>query len=213
MRVLPVSGRATQARTVPVTAPLRTRVARAGTVVRASDSPSEPDLSATEKDSTLSATEKDSTLSKLTAAINKSPINAGKKLLAGLQAGDYDKAAVRAEIDDAIAQNKVVVFSWSFCPFCVRAKQLLDDIGANYKAIELDQFPGSKGGTGIMFQRGYKGNALRAELAEMTDRTSMPNVFIGGVSYGGCNDGPGIVTLHDEGRLVPMLKELGAIAA
>ena len=39
----------------------------------------------------------------------------------------------------------------------------------------------------------------------------MPNVFIGGTSCGGCNDGPGIATLHKEGRLVPLLKSVGAL--
>ena len=38
-------------------------------------------------------------------------------------------------------QNQVIVFSWSGCPFCKRAKALLDSTGAKYKALELDQMP------------------------------------------------------------------------
>lgn len=45
----------------------------------------------------------------------------------------------------------------------------------------------------------------------MTNRTSMPNVYIKGTSYGGCNDGPGVVPLHKEGKLLPLLKEAGAV--
>lgn len=32
-----------------------------------------------------------------------------------------------------------------------------------------------------------------------------------GTSYGGCNDGPGIMSLHKEGKLVPLLKSVGAL--
>ena len=45
----------------------------------------------------------------------------------------------------------------------------------------------------------------------MTDRTSMPNIFIGGVAVGGCNDGPGIATLAREGKLDAMLRGAGAL--
>lgn len=38
-----------------------------------------------------------------------------------------------------IADNAVVVFSWSGCPFCKRAKGVLDATGAKYTALELDQ--------------------------------------------------------------------------
>ncbi len=77
----------------------------------------------------------------------------GKKALARAQAGSYDRTAARASIDAAIASNAVVVFSWSGCPFCRRAKALLDDVGATYTAFELDTMA--------------DGRALRAELAEV----------------------------------------------
>ena len=46
---------------------------------------------------------------------------------------------------------------------------------------------------------------------QMTNRTSMPNIFIRGKSYGGCNDGPGVVTLQNQGKLNPLLKQAGAL--
>jgi hypothetical protein len=49
---------------------------------------------------------------------------------------------------------QVVVFSWSGCPFCKNAKGLLSDLGANYKAVELDTL-------------GDDGKAIRAELAQV----------------------------------------------
>lgn len=36
--------------------------------------------------------------------------------------GEYDQAAVRAVIDAKIAEKGVVVFSWTGCPFCKKAK-------------------------------------------------------------------------------------------
>ena len=66
------------------------------------------------------------------------------------------------------------------------------------QAIELDQM-------------GQEGKAIRAELAVKTGRTSMPNIWISGTSVGGCNDGPGVVTLNKEGKLQPMLKAAGAL--
>lgn len=58
---------------------------------------------------------------------------------------------------------------------------------------------------------GDEGKALRAELAKLTDRTSVPNIWIDGKSVGGCNDGPGVLTLQREGKLVPMLRAAGAL--
>lgn len=45
----------------------------------------------------------------------------------------------------------------------------------------------------------------------MTDRTSVPNIFIAGENVGGCNDGPGVMTLHGQGKLVPKLQAAGAL--
>lgn len=49
------------------------------------------------------------------------------------------------------------------------------------------------------------------ECFQMTNRTSMPNIFIKGKSYGGCNDGPGVTTLDNQGQLIPILKQAGAL--
>ena len=45
---------------------------------------------------------------------------------------------VRALIDKAIADNTVIVFSKSYCPYCIRAKDAIKNEGYNYHAIELD---------------------------------------------------------------------------
>ena len=60
------------------------------------------------------------------------------------------------------------------------------------------------------------GKAIRAEMADLIGRTSVPAIWIGGVFIGGCNDGPtkdrgGIVQLNDSGELDAMLSSVGAI--
>ena len=66
----------------------------------------------------------------VTVALRNSPINAGKKALAKAQAGEYDAPAVRAKVEALIADNAVMVFSWSGCPFCKSAKALLDSVSS-----------------------------------------------------------------------------------
>ncbi|KAJ1637499.1 thioredoxin-like protein [Pavlovales sp. CCMP2436] len=137
----------------------------------------------------------------LQEALQKSPIATFKKQLAKLQAGSYDEVQTRSQVDSLIADNPVVVFSFTTCPFCIKAKQLLDAKGVTYKSVELNDMA--------------DGYAIRAELAERTGRTSVPAVYIGGEYVGGCNDGGmgGIITMDKQGRLATMLKEAGAIAA
>lgn len=133
----------------------------------------------------------------LTVAIQSSPLAEGKKQLAVLQAGEYDENAVKERMERYISENTVMMFSFSTCPFCKNAKKVLDDMNVSYEAVELNEMDG--------------GMAIRAELAKKTGRTSMPNIWIGGKGIGGCNDGPGILTLQKNGQLVPMLKEAGAL--
>ncbi|KAG8465998.1 hypothetical protein KFE25_005568 [Diacronema lutheri] len=136
-----------------------------------------------------------------TVAINESPVSKFKVGLAKLQAGSYDEGATRARVDELIASNAVTMFSFTTCPFCIKAQQLLDEMGATYKVVQLDQ---------NAFTGGY---AMRAVLAERTGRTSVPAIFIGGQFVGGCNDGGlgGVVTLDKKGELRPMLEAAGAL--
>ncbi|DBB16626.1 hypothetical protein WJX82_010972 [Trebouxia sp. C0006] len=136
-------------------------------------------------------------INQISEVVTNSPVNNLKKGIAKVQAGDYDEAAIRAKVDNYLNDNPVVVFSWTGCPFCKNAKALLDSKGANYTAVELNTMD--------------DGNAIRAQLAQMTNRTSMPNIFIKGKSFGGCNDGPGVATLDKQGKLIPLLKQAGAL--
>jgi glutaredoxin len=75
----------------------------------------------------------------------------------------------------------------------------LDGIGAKYTVVELDT--------------DMDGKAIRAEMADLIGRTSVPAIWIGKEFIGGCNDGPmgGVVKLNESGKLKSLLQGVGAL--
>lgn len=69
-----------------------------------------------------------------------------------------------------VSSNPVVVFSKTYCGYCTRVKQLLSQLGATFKVIELDQES--------------DGNEVQQALLEWTGQRTVPNVFIGGEHVG-----------------------------
>jgi glutaredoxin 3 len=101
-------------------------------------------------------------------------LNEGKKNFVKSQAGNYDSVAIRSKINNLVQENPVFMFSFTTCPFCIKAKAILDEKGATYKVVELDVVP--------------DGKAIRAEMGDLLGRTSVPAIWIGGTFIGGCND-------------------------
>ncbi len=97
---------------------------------------------------------------------------------------------------EIVSSNPVVVFSKSYCPYCIQVKQLFRQLGFTYKAIELDTES--------------DGSEIQSALAEWTGQRTVPNVFIGGNHIGGCDS---TTALHGQGKLVPLLTSAGAISA
>ena len=129
-------------------------------------------------------------------------LNQGKKALVKAVAGDFDETSTRALLDSYIATPGVMMLSFTTCPFCIKAKELLDGKGATYKVVELNVIP--------------EGKAIRVVMADVIGRTSVPAVFIDGVFVGGCNDGPteefnGLVKLDQAGKLDTLLTAAGAL--
>lgn len=122
----------------------------------------------------------------LSEVMASGPGYAFKQFVADRVAGDYDEAAVNAVLENhihaSVNTGSVALFSFTTCPFCRKAKDMLEAEGVPYVSLELDERA--------------DGNALRAALGKRTGRTSVPNVFVQGESIGGCNDGnPGLVKL------------------
>ena len=67
---------------------------------------------------------------------------------------------------------KVEIYTWRSCPFCVRAKALLDGKGVAYTEHSVD---GDEPARDAMAARG-------------DGRRSVPQVFINDVHIGGCDD-------------------------
>jgi glutaredoxin len=90
------------------------------------------------------------------------------------------------------AKEPVVVYSKTWCPYCMRVKKLLGSLGYDFQVIELDE--GGQPG-------------LEDALTRVSGQYTVPNVFIGGKHIGGCDD---TVALHSRGQLEPLLQAAGA---
>lgn len=81
----------------------------------------------------------------------------------------------------------VKMFTSNSCPYCSRAKALLQLRGVNdLEEVVVDGAP-----------------QLRAHMTELTGRTSVPQIFIGETYVGGCDD---LHALDARGGLVPLLQ-------
>lgn len=80
----------------------------------------------------------------------------------------------------------VVMYTTAWCPYCVRARRLLDAKGIQYTDIRVDAEP-----------------ERRAEMeARANGRTSVPQIFIDDLHVGGFDE---MAELDVEGRLDPLL--------
>ncbi|GAN07258.1 conserved hypothetical protein [Mucor ambiguus] len=77
-------------------------------------------------------------------------------------------------VEEAIQNNKVVVFSKSYCPYCKKAKALLSSLDIEFAVIELDLHS--------------QGEAIQAYLLEKTGQRTVPNVFVNKTHVGGSDD-------------------------
>ncbi|WP_392349863.1 glutaredoxin 3 [Parasynechococcus sp.] len=81
---------------------------------------------------------------------------------------------------------KVEIYTWQTCPFCVRAKALLDRKGVSYTEHSVD---GDEPGRDAMAERG-------------NGRRSVPQIFIDDHHVGGCDE---LHALDRAGKLDPLL--------
>jgi len=79
----------------------------------------------------------------------------------------------------------VTLYTTRFCPFCIRARQLLDAKGVRYTEIPVDSEPGR-----------------RAEMIERSGRRTVPQIWIGEQHIGGCDE---LYGLEGSGQLDKLL--------
>ncbi|MEM7554590.1 MAG: glutaredoxin 3 [Cyanobacteria bacterium P01_A01_bin.84] len=81
---------------------------------------------------------------------------------------------------------KVEIYTWSSCPFCIRAKGLLDKKGVKYDEYCIDG-----------------DSAARAKMTERASgRSSLPQIFVNDSHIGGCDD---IYALEAQNKLDQLL--------
>ncbi|EEA27536.1 Glutaredoxin [Talaromyces marneffei ATCC 18224] len=101
-------------------------------------------------------------------------------------------SAAKIKAQNIIDENKVVVFSKSYCPYCKSTKSLLTSLGAQYYVLELDQVD--------------DGAAIQDALEEITSQRSVPNIFINKQHIGGNSD-----LQARKNELPQLLKDVGAL--
>ena len=81
---------------------------------------------------------------------------------------------------------KVVMYATGWCPYCGRARELLEQKGVAYEEIDVDAVP-----------------TARAEMMSRSGRRSVPQIFIGETHVGGCDD---LLDLDTRGGLDKLLQ-------
>ena len=81
--------------------------------------------------------------------------------------------------------NTLIIYGSRFCPFCTRAKQLLDHKDIKFEEVRVDQDA-----------------EQRSIMRERSGRTSVPQIFYGDHHIGGCDD---LFALERDGGLDKLL--------
>ncbi|KAL0952196.1 hypothetical protein HGRIS_008806 [Hohenbuehelia grisea] len=100
------------------------------------------------------------------------------------------RMSVKAFVDDAIADNKVAIFSKSYCPYCRSAKALF---ASNYPDIQT-----------VIYELDERddGDAIQDYLQEKTGQRTVPNIFVNKQHVGG-NDK--VTGLQSSGKLAALV--------
>ncbi|HEO1376479.1 TPA: glutaredoxin 3 [Legionella pneumophila] len=77
--------------------------------------------------------------------------------------------------------NEVILYTTGYCPYCIKAKELLDRKKVIYTEIRVDLQP-----------------ELREEMIQKSGRRTVPQIFINGQAIGGCDD---LYALEAQGTL------------
>ena len=81
---------------------------------------------------------------------------------------------------------EVIIYTKAYCPYCVRAKSLLDQKQVVYQEVKIDEQP-----------------ERRAEMIDKANgRSTVPQIFVGTTHIGGCDE---MFALHAANKLDPLL--------
>ena len=86
-----------------------------------------------------------------------------------------------------MTQPKIEMYTTPVCPYCVRAKALLQQKGLSYQEIDITKEPGLK----------------EAMMQRANGRQTVPQIFINGHHVGGCDD---LYAANSSGALEKLLQ-------
>lgn len=80
----------------------------------------------------------------------------------------------------------IVIYTKDYCPYCVKAKQLLTQKKQSFTEIDVSKDP----------------EKLQEMLAKSNGKRTVPQIFIGSTHVGGCDD---LYALNQAGKLDALL--------
>ena len=80
----------------------------------------------------------------------------------------------------------IVIYTSNYCPYCVKAKRLFDQLDVAYEEINIEKDPAQRD---VM-------------LGRANGQRTVPQIFIGDRHIGGCDD---LYALHQSGELTNIL--------
>ncbi|XP_044469432.1 glutaredoxin-C3 [Mangifera indica] len=106
-------------------------------------------------------------------------LNVVAVLLLLLLVGDVPKRteaenSAAAFVQNSIYSNKIVIFSKSYCPYCLRAKRIFADLHEQPFVVELDLRD--------------DGAQIQYVLLDLVGRRTVPQVFVNGKHVGGSDE-------------------------
>ena len=82
--------------------------------------------------------------------------------------------------------SKIEIYTWQYCPFCIRAKSLLKKKNINFTEYKID---GDEDARTLMIERA-------------DGRRTLPQIFIDNKGIGGCDD---LYALENQNKLEALL--------
>jgi glutaredoxin 3 len=113
-------------------------------------------------------------------------------------AGKYDREAMQARLKNRIEEFPVFFLKFETCPYCIKIEKILESktiSSSNMKIVELDSL-------------GQEKYAIRREVIEMVNQTTIPAIWIGGKFVGGLQE---VKKLDDIGELDALLENAKAL--
>lgn len=80
----------------------------------------------------------------------------------------------------------ITIYTKDYCPYCVKAKLLLNSLGKEFQEIDITNTPN-----------------VMMELVQKSGMRTVPQIYVDDKCLGGYSD---IQTLHDKGELLPILR-------